>query len=97
MNVLKVMGTLEGATATTCLACHSTYGSRANLVGQPTVIWSGCGTLVVSGDADASILYRKIVDDVPPCGARMPNPGDKLTSTRTDLIRDWILQGALNN
>lgn len=97
VNVRKVFNSLEGATATTCLACHSSFSSAANLVGQPTVIWAGCGTLVIAGDAANSILYRKVVDDAPPCGARMPNPGDKLSGTRADIIRDWILQGAANN
>src|SRR5262249_45212033 len=47
-----------------------------------------------AGDAEKSELYRRITlskghDDV------MPNEGDPLTKTQTDLFRDWINQGAV--
>jgi len=52
------------------------------------------GIVLVPGDAAKSDLYRRIIlpdgsDDV------MPNKGDVLTKAQTDLIRDWINQGAL--
>lgn len=48
---------------------------------------------IVLGKADASELYRRITlpadnDEV------MPNKGDRLTKAQTDLMRDWINQGA---
>jgi len=49
--------------------------------------------VIEPGNADKSEVYRRITlpadnDDV------MPNKGDKLTKAQTDLIRDWINQGA---
>ena len=49
--------------------------------------------VIVPGKADESEVYRRIRlpagnDDV------MPNKGDLLTKAQTDLIRDWINQGA---
>jgi hypothetical protein len=51
------------------------------------------GIVLVAGDAAKSDLYRRITlaagsDDV------MPNKGSVLTKAQTDLIRDWINQGA---
>jgi len=51
------------------------------------------GVIVVAGKADKSEMYRRITlpkgdDDI------MPNEGDPLTRDQTDLIRDWINQGA---
>src|SRR5260221_44216 len=52
------------------------------------------GPAFVAGNAEKSELYRRIIlpkgdDDV------MPNEGDPLTKAQTDLIRDWINQGAV--
>src|SRR5206468_3332609 len=52
------------------------------------------GVVITPGDAEKSELYRRILlpkgnDDA------MPNEGDPLTKTETDLIRDWINQGAV--
>jgi len=51
------------------------------------------GEVVVPGVAGKSELYRRIIladDDED----RMPNKGKSLTKEQTDLIRDWINQGA---
>src|SRR6185295_15864927 len=52
------------------------------------------GAVIESGKADKSEVFRRITlpagdDDV------MPNKGDVLTKAQTDLIRDWINQGAV--
>ena len=52
------------------------------------------GPTLAAGAADKSDLYRRITlpkghDDI------MPNEGDPLTKAQTDLIRDWINQGAV--
>ncbi len=52
------------------------------------------GPAITAGDAAKSDLYRRITlpkghDDI------MPNEGDPLTKAQTDLIRDWINQGAV--
>jgi hypothetical protein len=49
---------------------------------------------VVPGDPAASLLYRKITEDAPPCGSRMPQGADPLPRELTDLVRDWIAAGA---
>lgn len=49
---------------------------------------------IVPGDPAASLLYRKITEDAPPCGSRMPQAADPLPAELTDLVRDWIAAGA---
>lgn len=53
--------------------------------------------VVVSREPCSSILYLK-VEDAPPFGSRMPLSGPPfLTDAETDLIHDWIAEGALDN
>ena len=84
-----------------CVGCHggtcnldlaTPATAYANLVG----VTSSCcapAVFVTPGDANASLLYTKIV--APTCGGPMPAvgsfPGDP------GIIRDWINAGALNN
>ena len=49
---------------------------------------------VVPGDPAASLLYRKISEDAPPCGSRMPQAADPLPPALIALVRDWIAAGA---
>ncbi len=56
---------------------------------------SGQGlTRVRPGDPDGSLLYRKITEDSPPCGSRMPQGADPLSPELIALVRDWIAAGA---
>lgn len=66
------------------------------LVDQPSSQRSDL-TLVVPGDAAASLLFLKVSSNTPPVGATMPLNRARLSSTDLGLIRDWIDQGALNN
>ncbi len=66
------------------------------LINQPSV-QNGDLTLVVPGDADASLLIDKISSNSPAVGSRMPLGGTPLTSDEIDLICSWIDQGAMNN
>lgn len=54
--------------------------------------------LVAPGEPDASYLVHKLVGDGP-CftGATMPKADQPLSAAELDLIRTWILEGALNN
>jgi hypothetical protein len=58
---------------------------------------------VVPGDPQASLLYTKVADATPPCGAAMPKPippattAAPLSHAQISLIADWIDAGALNN
>lgn len=93
--------------------CHLNGGNQRGLVldaGQAydeivnvasTVV--GNEILITPGDTDASYLYRKLLpvgNGNFYAGDRMPDPQSGipfLTETETNLIRDWILQGAQNN
>jgi len=50
--------------------------------------------LVSPGDATASLLYRKVSEDSPPSGSRMPLGAGTLTATEIQRIHDWIDAGA---
>jgi hypothetical protein len=54
---------------------------------------------VAPSDPDNSYLYKKITQNPPPVGWQMPAPatGSTLTNQEKDLVRRWILQGAVNN
>ena len=71
----------------------SSYGNFVNRTsfGYPPAL------IVKPGDPAASVLYNKIENtglygQLMPFGAPQPIP-----QSERDLIRDWILQGALNN
>jgi hypothetical protein len=51
------------------------------------------------GNPDQSYLYKKITMNPPPVGWQMPAPatGSVLTDNEKDLVRRWILQGAVEN
>lgn len=93
-----------------CTICHRTGGladvegirlkpvegeSFDLLVDQPSSQPS-YPTLVIPGDAGASLHFLKVSSDSPPVGATMPLVGARLSSTDLGLIRDWINQGALD-
>jgi hypothetical protein len=56
------------------------------------------GTRVIPGDPEHSYLYRKVADDSPCDGYRMPRPGavlaQPLPATDIATIHDWIAGGA---
>lgn len=79
-----------------CVECHGPEKSKGKLrLDSKAVAFKGGkgGVSIEPGKADQSELYRRILlpadnDDV------MPNKGDRLTKVQTDLVRDWINQGA---
>jgi hypothetical protein len=62
------------------------------------VACGGMGTRIVPGNADDSILYKK-VDPAQgaPCGSKMPLGLTPLTTAQADEIKSWINAGALND
>ena len=52
-------------------------------------------SLVVPGDPDISLLYRKLTED-PPCGSRMP-PAAPFTASEVGRVHEWIANGALDD
>jgi mono/diheme cytochrome c family protein len=80
-----------------CLKCHGPEKHKGDLrldLKDAALKGGKDGPVIVPGDASKSDLYRRITlpegsDDV------MPNKGDVLSKAQTDLIRDWISQGAV--
>lgn len=52
---------------------------------------------VIPFDGAASLVYRKVSEDRPPVGQRMPLGGPFLTTDDQLKIKEWIDQGALDN
>ena len=79
-----------------CVECHGPEKPKGKLrldTKDGALKGGKDGVVIEPGNADKSEVYRRITlpadnDDV------MPNKGDKLTKAQTDLIRDWINQGA---
>ncbi len=78
-----------------CIGCHSF--TWANSVNQPATL-GACApqTRIVPNDTTNSLIYAKIRTATPACGAVMPTSG-LMSALQIRLVRDWILQGALNN
>jgi hypothetical protein len=83
-----------------CTGCHFTGGTSPNLTSgnsrTATVgVASSCttGTRIVAGSSATSVLYLRMIGSS--CGA-MP-PAGILGSASTNIVRDWIDNGAQNN
>jgi mono/diheme cytochrome c family protein len=80
-----------------CISCHGPDKQKGELrLDTKAAAFKGGkdGQILTVGKADKSDLYRRIIlpagsDDV------MPSKGDLLTKAQTDLVRDWINQGAV--
>jgi hypothetical protein len=92
-----------------CAGCHATgqadsfldLGTQANAyLSLVSIKASGpaCGTSgltrVVAGSASTSLLYEKVMQSTPPCGAQMPLGGSPLSGGDQGLIASWINAGA---
>ena len=56
----------------------------------------GGDDLLVPGDPEASLLFRKLADRSPPVGAQMPLDRPPVERRGLALLRAWIEQGARN-
>lgn len=80
-----------------CIACHAepspprglVLGSYATLIAGSTL-----REVVVPCRAEASYLYMKVSQSLPPIGSRMPFGGPYLDTAQLSLLRSWIDQGA---
>ncbi|MDB6110627.1 MAG: hypothetical protein JWR69_2377, partial [Pedosphaera sp.] len=80
-----------------CLKCHGPEKQKGELrLDSKAAAFKGGkdGQVIVPGEPDKSDLFKRITlapgsDDI------MPSKGDPLTKAQTDLIRDWITQGAV--
>lgn len=62
------------------------------------VACGGMGTRVIPGNANDSILFKKVdPNQGSPCGSKMPLGLTPLTVAQADEISSWINAGALNN
>ena len=84
-----------------CISCHPSSGNLDLTAGNSyaetvNVNASGySGKLVVPGDPENSILYKKI-DGSGAYGSNMPL-GSSLSQTQINTIKQWIEEGAENN
>lgn len=92
-----------------CVMCHRSGGIAERLFGIPLSLTSGQAIddlinqpsvqnsnwiQVVPGDAENSLLYRKVKDSNPPVGDLMPLFQPPLLDEEIELIRRWIEEGA---
>ncbi|MEO8636065.1 MAG: hypothetical protein ABI587_12380 [Gemmatimonadales bacterium] len=88
---------------TSCAGCHPALSAPNLGAGSSfaaTVgVTSGCGVLVyvVASNSATSYLYQKLINAIPACGSRMPPGPTALPASTTNIIRDWIDNGAPNN
>lgn len=79
-----------------CVKCHGPEKQKGKLrLDSKEVAMKGGknGAVIVAKDAEKSELYKRVIlpkgnEDI------MPSEGDPLTKAQTDLIKDWINQGA---
>ncbi len=77
-----------------CIQCHGgqrTEGKLELLSYDQMMAGGKDGAVVVPGDADNSLMAQLLIEQ------KMPKRGPKLTPAQTQIILDWINQGALNN
>ena len=79
-----------------CTGCHG--GTSGLSVGTVSALMIGGdhGPAITPGDADASLLVKKL-STAPPFGSRMPLGGPYLNDATIGVIRQWIAEGAKNN
>jgi hypothetical protein len=75
------------------LSTGNAFNNTVNVPSSQIMGW----VRISPGDTANSLLYRKITQDTPPVGSRMPLGGPNLMAANIAIIRDWILGGALNN
>lgn len=77
-----------------CTICHGGSGGLFLDTYAAVIAGGDSGAIVVPGDPDASLLPQRLDGSIPP---QMPLDGDPLSGPEIDIIRQWILEGALNN
>ncbi len=91
------IATCHGSGASGMLDLSTPEGGRLALVGEASVL-PGCGTRVVAGQPAMSFLIEKLEGtQTPTCGSQMPISTVTLSTEQIDLIRTWIMNGALND
>jgi hypothetical protein len=74
-----------------CLGCHGGIANMWLTDYDRVILPSHNGATIYPGDPDSSPLYRYVRDGL------MPANADPLPRAQIELIRQWILEGAVNN
>ncbi len=75
-----------------CTGCHKEGGDAPNMLDDSyDNLLDG---YVIPFDADASILYKSLLGID---GVELMPPGSGWPTSKSNLVRDWINQGALDN
>ncbi|HWB12868.1 MAG TPA: DUF1549 domain-containing protein [Pirellulales bacterium] len=80
-----------------CLGCHNTSDKKGGLDltrAEGLTAGGDSGPAVVPGDADASLLWQRVLGDEMPPERKPPATGPKLTAAEKELLRSWIADGA---
>ncbi len=83
-------------TANGCTGCHGGNGGLTVTSVGALLAGGDHGPAIVPGNADSSILVRKLFSP-PPFGSRMPLGGAALSDATIDVLRTWINEGARDN
>ncbi len=78
-----------------CLGCHNPDKKKGGLdltSWQAAMNGGSDGAVINPGDAEGSLLYRVIMHEDEPS---MPPKRDKLPQAELDMIKKWIIAGAL--
>jgi hypothetical protein len=78
-----------------CVGCHG-YGSHSAIVNVSSSSYAPA-KLIEPGNTTNSVIYQKVIGSGTYGGAMPPSAGQRWNTTQKNLLRDWILQGALNN
>lgn len=77
-----------------CILCHGGAGGLDLESYEGLITGGNSGLVVIPGNADGSLLPRRLDGTVPPT---MPLDAPALTSPEIERIRQWIREGALDN
>lgn len=83
-----------------CASCHFDGADLGSYrMDTPTLLSTpgesgGQMPLVVPGQPEMSLLYRKIADRVPPVGVQMPQAKPPMDARALALVHQWISEGA---
>jgi hypothetical protein len=100
-GIYTLSGDVQPIWTANCVGCHSgstapnltTGNSRTSTVGVASTCVAG--TRIIAGNAASSVLYLRM-SGTTTCSGAMP-PSGNLPAATTNIVRDWINNGALNN
>jgi adhesin/invasin len=81
-----------------CVGCHgATFANYTSLVNAPGVFNCTTSTRVVPFNTTNSLMYDVVRTTTPFCSVVMPSSTNRWSARLQNILRDWILRGALNN